>query len=229
MLLLLLLLPATTATTVTSASAASCVEFSVHSEYQSPIPGQSSNVVRWRFKESCLGAGGVMMEIDDSEQKVGCRAELYYNADWSLEQSDSFRWVRGEEVCSASQYDESKPVILGETIIPGDWLNRPLPFAYEAQKREVVVYEQIGTTRFAAYLKIQDQEISRAQARAQGMIRDNLQIGLDSSGRLYLVEVKRDSGNGTQELLMRQLWFEGDRFWLYEAKGGRQSWRVLEK
>jgi hypothetical protein len=202
--------------------------YEIISEYQSPVPGRAVNEVRWQFAGR-VTADGYMIEIEDLDQVVGCRAELYFSSNQVLEQADCFRWVKGAEVCSANQYDTKKPALLNASIIPGDWLNRPLPFVYQANKRKVVLYEQIGTSRFANYLIIQDRQISWQEALAQGMIRDDLQAGLAGADQFYLVEVSR-AGNGAKpDLLLQQLWLAGDNFWLYESKAGRRSWRLLQK
>ncbi len=202
--------------------------YEIISEYQSPVPGSAVNEVRWQFAGR-VTADGYMVEIEDLDQKVGCRAELYFSSNHVLEQADCFRWVKGAEVCSANQYDTKKPALLNATIIPGDWLNRPLPFVHQANKRKVVLYEQIGTSRFANYLIVQDRQISRQEALAQGMIRDDLQTGLAVAGQLYLVEISRAGNGASQDLLLQQLWRVGDNFWLYESKAGRSSWRLLQK
>ena len=227
--LLLLFLVAAAGLQVPVVRAQAGVIRTIISEYRSLIPGRANNQVRWQFKEYNRGAEGYEIEVEDQEQKVGCRAELYLSPARRLEQADCFRWVNRQEVCGANQYDPQKPALINATIIPGDWLNRELPFAPLPKKQKVVIYEQIGTSRFATYLEIQDRSISRAEARSQGLIRDDLQAGLSGSGDLYLVEVARDNGSGQPEIILRQLWLTGDSFWLYEAKGGRRSWRVLEK
>ena len=229
LLLLLLLLVVAAGLQVPVVRAQAEVTRTILSEYRSLIPGRANNQVRWQFKEYNLGAEGYEIEVEDQEQKVGCRAELYLNPARRLEQADCFRWVNRQEVCSAGQYDKHKPALLNATIIPGDWLNRELPFIPLEKERKTVVYEQIGTSRFATYLEIRDQLLSRAEARSRGLIRDDLQVNLPESGNLYLVEVLRDNGRGQPEVLLQQLWLTGDRFWLYEAKGGRRSWRVLGK
>ena len=227
LLLILLLIPVLQITTVRAENGFS---HTIVSEYQSLVPGRSANRVNWRFIQQNLGANGFLLAVEDLDQKVGCRAELYFNSSMALEQTDCFRWVNGEEVCSASQYDAAKPVILSSTIIPGDWLNWTLPFVYQAAKYEAVIYEQIGTARFATYLTIQDYPVSRSKAVAEGMIRSDLQPDLDASAKLCLVEITRNSGNhNSPELLLRQLWVTGDNFWVYEEKAGRRSWRVLKK
>jgi len=200
----------------------------IHSEYQSPMPGRSVNKVRWQFRQKAT-IGGYMVEIEDIDHKVGCRAELYFSKSQKLEQADCFRWVKDAEICSANRYDIKKPALLNATIIPGDWLNRSLPFVYQSAKRKDVLYEQVGTTRFANYLEVQDRKISREEALAQGMIRADLQPGLTAGGQLYLVAISRAGDGANQDLLLQQLWLAGDNFWLYESKAGRRSWRVLPK
>ena len=215
---------------VVAAGAENGFSYTIVSEYQGLVPGRSANQVHWQFNQHNLGADGFLFEVEDRDQKVGCRAEFYFSPTRSLEQADCFRWVNGEEVCSANQYDSAKPALLTYTIIPGDWINRPLPFVYDAVRREVVTYEQVGTARFAAYLSIQDRQISRAEAVAEGMINPDLQPGFAAKTNLYLVEITRAGANQDQpELLLQQLWVAGDNFWLYESKAGRRSWRVLKK
>ncbi len=215
---------------VTAVKAENEFSYAIVSEYQSLVPGRSVNNVHWRFNQQNLGADGFLFAVEDRDQKVGCRAEFYFSPVWALEQADCFRWVNDEEICSANQYDSAKPVLLSDTIIPGDWLNRPLPFVYGTTKREFVTYEQVGTARFASYLTIQDRQISRSEAVSEGMIRPDLQPGLSASANLYLVEITRGSSNQSQpELLLRQLWTASGNFWIYEAKSGRRSWRVLKK
>lgn len=199
------------------------------SEYRSPMPGRAVNEVRWQFVARATAEAGYMVEIEDIDQKVGCRAELYFSKSQKLEQADCFRWVKGAEVCSANRYDTKKPALLSATIIPGDWLNRPLPFVYQPAQRKVVLYEQIGTSRFANYLVVQDRKISRKEALAQGMIREDLQDSLDIDGQLYLVEISRKDDGVNQDSRLQQLWLAGDNFWLYESQAGRRSWRLLQK
>ncbi len=227
LLLVMLLIPVLFSNTL---AAAENVSYTVVSEYQSLIPGRVSNVVSWQFTESGVGENGFEVEIEDLAQKVGCRAELYFASNRVLEQADCFRWVNGEEICSANRYEVDKPAILSSTIIPGDWLNRPLPFVYNAGKRKFITYEQVGTTRFVTYLMVRDRRITLQEAISAGMIRDDLNMDSAVSGPLYLVEITANSGNGGQEkVLLQQLWVEGGVFWLYETKDGRRSWRVLQK
>ena len=203
-------------------------DLTVVSEYRSLVPGRPSNTVFWNFTEEILVEGGTMVEVRDRDQKMGCRAELFYNESQALVQADGYREVRGSEVCDARQYHAGKPAIMNHGIVPGDWLNRPLPFIVESKKREYIVCEQIGTARFAEYLEVQEKPISFAQALSAGMVRADLQDGLQEAEKLYLVEIKRRSGKDRMELLLQQLWAEDDRFWLFEAKNGRRSWRLVE-
>ena len=212
-----------------AAGAELVTKFTIHSEYQSPIPGLSVNIIIWDYEVSRQGDAGSIAIVYDQKQKVGCRAELYFAENRALRQADCYRLLRGEEVCSASQFALEKPALLSSTIIPGDWLNRPLPFSYVCEKSDYSVYEQIGSARFVAHLQVDDKPIRVSEARSAGMLREDLQDSLSGSENLYLVAVKRVGGDGSEELLLEQLWLEGDSFWLYEAKGGRRSWRVLEK
>lgn len=204
-------------------------DVSIVSEYQSPFPGQPLNTVFWDFIEVALADGGTMIEVQDRDQKMGCRAELYYDEKQALVQADAYRNVRGDEVCDARRYSAVKPAILSYSLVPGDWLNRSLPFAAVSEKREYAVYEQIGTARFTANLEVQERPVSFAQALSSGMIRNDLQGGLVKAEKLYIVEVKRRGGGGRLELVLQQLWMEGDRFWLFEAKNGRRSWRLAKE
>ncbi len=201
----------------------------VLSEYTSQIPGQLPTTVLWKFDRQSLESGGFKWKVQDSNEVVRCRAEFYFNVSGALEQADCYRKVQKDEICDARQYVVSRPALLNQTLIPGDWLNRSLPFVFEAGKRDMVLYEQIGTSRFANYIEIQDRRISRDEAFAKGLLRADLQFDLPASAELGLVEVRRVVDGDASDLLLQQLWLAGDNFWLYESKSGRRSWRVLQK
>lgn len=201
----------------------------VLSEYSNQMPRQQQATILWEFAQLSLVDGGFEWTVQDRDKLVRCRAELYFTASGALEQADCYREIQGEEISDARLYNINSLALLNQTLIPGDWLNRPLPFTYEAKKCDIVLYEQVGTTRFANYLEVQDRKISREEALGEGMIRKDLQAGLSDKGQLYLVEVRRASDSGNNDLLLQQLWLDGDNLWFYESKAGRRSWRILQK
>jgi hypothetical protein len=199
----------------------------VHSEYQSPVPGREKSTIWWIFKASESELGERQVFVKDYNARVQCRAELYYDQNNNLVQVDCYRQGREEEVCDAVNYDAVSPAIVNQSLVPGDWLNRELPFAPQNKACEYLVKEKIGVTIFSSHIKVVDEVVTLAEARALGMIKADNE-NLVQGQQLYLVSVKKVEG---LELVpvMQQLWAAGDRFWLYEEKDGRRSWRCQQK
>jgi len=205
------------------AVAAETHEWIVRSEYQSPVPGQEKSTIWWQFERQIL-AHGAQVLVTDLNGRVKTRAELYYNQENALFQADCYRQRRGEEVCDARIYDSSAPVLLDQSLVPGDWLNRSLPFVPQAGTSEFLVKTKIGTTGFSSHLLVTDTKLGLAEARTSGMI-NTVNETLARGQKLCLVTVRRVAGSNPDAVLLRQLWVPGDNFWIFEEKGGRRSWR----
>lgn len=200
----------------------------VRSEYQSPIPGRDKSTVWWQFERQILAHGEELVAVTDLNQRVRTRAELYYNQNNALSQVDCYRQLRGEEICDARLYDTGAPVLINQSLVPGDWLNRELPFVPRPEVGEYVVKEMIGTTGFSSRLLVQEREMALSEARSNGMIGSDNEALLQKQG-LYLVTVRKIIESRPDTVLLRQLWAVGDNFWLYEEKEGRRSWRCQQK
>ena len=201
----------------------------VRSEYQSPIPDRGKSTIWWRFVSRISASGEAQVAVTDLNERVKTRAELFYNQENVLLQVDCYRHRRGQEICDARLYDAGAPVIMNQSLIPGDWLNRQQPFAVREEASEYIVKERVGITVFSSHLLVTEKEIGLAEARSSGMIEsDNEALGRDK--KLRLVTVSKVMGADEERiLLMRQLWAVGDSFWLYEEKAGRRSWRCERK
>ena len=197
----------------------------VRSEYQSPIPGRGKSTIWWRFEPRHLLSGETQVLVTDLNARVEARVELYYDQENSLHQVDCYRYRRGEEICDARIYDVVSPVIMNQTMIPGDWLNRRLPFVDQEKVGEYFVKEKIGVTGFSSHFLVAEKGIGLAEAQSLGMISSDNELFMQDQ-RLRLVTVSKVMGSREDlTLIMRQLWAVGDNFWLYEEKGGRRSWR----
>ena len=195
----------------------------VRSEYQSPVPGRGKSTIWWRFESRYFANGEAQVAVSDVNGRIKARAEFYYDQAKGLVQVDCYRHLRGEEICDARIYDAGAPVIMNQTLIPGDWLNREQPFAVREEVKEYLVKEKVGVTGFSSRLSVQESELSLAEAIASGMVEADNELS-GQGKRLRLVTVTKVMGL-REEVLMRQLWAVGDDFWLYEEKGGRRSWR----
>ncbi len=195
----------------------------VRSEYQSPVPGRQKSTIWWQFQPQILG-DGVMVEVTDLNGRVKTRAELYFDQENALSQADCYRQRRGEEICDARIYDSSVPVLLNQSLVPGDWLNRGLPFVPQVDSVEYLIKTKIGTTGFSLHVLITDAMLDVAEARTMGMINSDNEALLHGQ-KLYLVTVRKVLGSNMDSVLLRQLWVSGDNFWIFEEKGGRRSWR----
>ena len=200
----------------------------VRSEYQSLMPGQSKTTVVWQFDRQLSADGDLKLLVYDRDNKVRCRAEFFFVSEGALVQADCYREVRGLEICDAKRYVATDPVLLTQTLIPGDWLNGPLPFVFDDEINTYTVRELIGTTTFTSHLKTRQKSISYNEAVATGMLKPDLQADEGKKNNLRLVRVARLCGD-REEVVLEQLWAEGDIFWLYEAKNERQSWRLADE
>ncbi|MEA3331986.1 MAG: hypothetical protein U9Q58_00105 [Pseudomonadota bacterium] len=199
----------------------------VQSEYRSLMTGQLTTVL-WQFEQHSLEGGGLMWGVHDRENNVRCRAELFFVSEGVLEQADCYREVCGQEICDARRYNVKDPVIMNQTLIPGDWLNGVSPFVLNDEIRQCVVRVLVGTTTFATHLKIRQKIISYDEAVMGGMIRVDLQAHFEKKNNLRLVSVVRLNG-ALEELEFVQLWAEGADFWLFESKKGRRSWCLVKE
>ncbi len=201
----------------------------VRSEYQSPIPGKEKSTIWWQFERQISAKGEARVLVTDLEGRVQSRAELYYDQNHELAQVDCYRQRRGEEIVDAQVYDVTAPVIIDQSLVPGDWLNREQPFAAQGNAQEYLIKEKIGTTVFSSRILVTEASVSLPEALAAGMIRSDNQ-GLAQGQLLRLVTVSKLMGTETElSPLMRQLWAVGDSFWLYEEKAGRRSWRCQKQ
>jgi len=201
----------------------------VHSEYQNPVPGSAKSTIWWRFERQILANGEARVLVTDLDGRVQSRAELYFDQNHALAQVDCYRQRRGEEIADARIYDIAAPVVMSQSLIPGDWLNRQQPFIARNLPHEYLVKEKIGTTVFSTRLLVTEEGVSLSEALAAGMIRSDNQ-GLVQDQVLRLVNVSKIMGTKADlSPLMRQLWVVGDSFWLYEEKAGRRSWRCQKQ
>lgn len=200
----------------------------VRSEYHSPIPGQGNSIIWWRFAPQGSESGVSEVLVTDLNDRVETRVELYYDHKNSLVQVDCYRQRRGEEVCDARIYDATAPVLMTQSLVPGDWLNRGLPFVPKTDVSEFLVKTKIGTTVFSSHLLVTDAETDMNDARSLGMINLDNEI-LVHGKKLYLVTVRRNLGLSQDTVVLRQLWVSGDDFWIFEERGNRRSWRVSQE
>lgn len=198
----------------------------IRSEFQSPVPGSKKSTTRWLFEKRILASDGTaLINVSELDGRAKVRAMFYYDLNKRLVQADYFRSAREGEICEAQSYDPSAPAIMNKTIIPGDWLNRELPFVERGRADEYHIVEKVGITGFSSHLIVEEREVSRELVIALGMLERDGEL-LNQAKNLCLVTVSKALGTGEEMVLMHQLWAVGDDFWLYEEKGGRRSWFV---
>jgi hypothetical protein len=202
----------------------------VRSEYQSPIPGRDKSTIRWHFERRVSAQGEVRVLVSDFDGRVQSRAELYFDRNHALVQVDCYRQRRGQEIVEARIYDIKAPAIMNQSLVPGDWLNRELPFIVREKANEYLVKEKVGAAVFSSHLLVTEESINWAEAQAAGMIGSDNHDLVASDRPLRLVTVSKIIDARTKAIpLLRQLWAVGDSFWLYEEKDGRHSWRCQQQ
>jgi len=198
-------------------------EYEVVSQYRNVIDGSVSNRISWRFVRSTGEDQDSMIMVDDTEKRVGARAELFLE-DGRVTKIANFRSVRGEEIVEMTEGSPSKPLLVDRCLAPVDWLNCPLPFDPEPIVDRFSISKTIGGARFGSVFTVRAQEVPEAEAVAKGWLTDDNHRFVIKGERLYLVQIDRLL-SGKSEPVLKQLWSRGGEFWLYEEKGRRSSWR----
>jgi hypothetical protein len=202
-------------------------EWRVHSHYRSPFPGKPDSEISWRFvyKDE---SGRVRVKVSDAAGRVQSWAVTTLGRDGRIVRLEIYRAVRGGVDRDELFFDPLVPVLLRGSLLPLDWFNLGTPFAPFAGERKCTIREHVAAARFVTHLQIRADEIPVTEAVAAGMVEPD-RVDELAGRRLFLVTAAR-LGNVTEPgieeaVLFRQLWVEGDTFWLYEEKGLRRSWR----
>ncbi|MCK5681317.1 hypothetical protein KAI46_10960 [bacterium] len=210
------------------AAASESVMWEVLSRYQSPVPMQPESEVKWLYEKRVFANNVATVSVRDSNNRLQCQLELRYNENGSLVEAVSCRIIRDEEICREKNYEADEPVLLNQTLIPGDWFNlepQSLVDCDWLQSRKVK--DRVGAVSFVDYLTIKKEAVTLGQALAGGMLnQENRQFAENKS--LYTLSLLRGEGE-KRSLVLRQLWAKDATFWLYEEKYGRRSWYLGSK
>ena len=199
----------------------------VLSRYQSPIPMQPESEVKWQYKKEMVG-NIATVSVSDVSKRLQCRIKLRYDEDGSLVWAESCRVIRGQEICSQKEYKVKVPALLSQTLIPGDCLNiDPQALAAGDWVKPCKIEDRVGATSFVDHITIKKEAVSIEQALAAGMlIQQNRQFA--ENKKLYTISLSRGEVE-SDGLVLRQLWAQDAKFWLYEVKDGRRSWYLGSK
>ena len=204
------------------AAASESAMWEVLSRYQSPVPMQPESEVKWQYVKEMEGNIATVL-VSDVSNSLQCRIKLRYNENGSLVWVKSCRIIRGRENCLEKYYESKVPALLNQTLIPGDCLNMdPQDLAAGDWVKSCKIEDQIGGTSFVDYLKIKKETVTLEQALTGGMLnQQNKQFA--ENKRLYILSLSRGEVENSG-LVLRQLWAQDAKFWLYEEKDGRCSW-----
>ncbi len=206
-----------------SGLAAESVKWKVVSVYQSPVPMQQESVVNWLYEKRITENKITTILVRDDSRRLQCQIELRYNKKGFLVWANYCQMIHGNEICREKNYDPEEPVLLNQTLIPGDHLNLRLESMADGDwTKDCKVREKVGNGIFVDYLTLKKELVTLDDAVASGMIsQKNMRFAQDKD--LYLLSLVRRGGvNG--ELVLQQLWVKDIKFWLYEKKDGRHSW-----
>ncbi len=198
----------------------------VKSTYTNPITGIMRPPIIWEFSSKINIAGGWQIIVKDVSNRIGYKSTLVFDKNRRLIQAEIIHNVRKKEKKITRHFDSNKPALMTNSIIPGSWINQPLP--WDGVSKSYIVNRKVGKfTTFAITLQIVSEIIDMETAKERAMLpNDASDILKDKS--LLLVSIKKILPDGTKEDQLQQLWSSDMPFWLYEATSIRKSWLLFE-
>lgn len=112
---------------------------------------------------------------------------------------------------------QSNPIFLSDGHpAPFDWID---PDAKETG--ELVSYKNAGGMTFKTVIKKEIEFLRTDQAVDAGYLNDENIIFAEPDKRYILINISKDG-----KVILRQVWQEGDKIWLYESTDLRTSFRI---
>lgn len=161
---------------------------------------------------------------------------------WSFTGTGKGYLVRGEdnpdnkaaEIINSNSGDPEKVILPGSDTISAEngfilSSGNPVPFDFispEFRKNTVFsISKKASGTVFTEKYSKKAVETTTDFARSQGwIIKENLNF-IRPEKKLYMFKI---IDLKTNDIVLEQLWQEGDAFWLYESSGNRFSHRIFE-
>ncbi|MFZ5569106.1 MAG: hypothetical protein ACOZF0_01785 [Thermodesulfobacteriota bacterium] len=177
----------------------------IRSRYLNPVTQAWDNEIKWRLVPRESGSYAVFR--NDQAQP-----------DLMLQYAATGRLMRIEDRLSGIYTHDTR----AEETITLSW-GYPFPLddlnPGDSGQTQAVSRKLVGDTGFAYHLDKETRPITLAEAVAREMIPPD-QAHVHTGRVLKLVSVHYG-----KSIRVRQLWAEGDRWWLYEDTGDRRSWR----
>ena len=181
----------------------------ISSVYLDSRTGQWASEVRWAFTE--ISEGEVRVTREGSEDPV---VLLEYDQGGRLQRVEK-RIGPGDKKIRVIEIPLA-PIVLSEGF--------PVPYddlaPHDDTIKDAVIKKQAGGATFSYKVRRETRDISLNEAMAENMVNEEMAGNLTGKG-LRLITVWKG-----EELLVRQLWPEGDSWWVYEETPLRKSWRV---
>jgi hypothetical protein len=179
--------------------------FTVRSEYKQASGDRWKQTVEWEFRPTDANRYQVFRFGDSAVQMI-----LTYDADGRLTLVEDHMSPANSRAIDPNQ----KLVLSWGYPIPYDNLNPTDDF-----NGTVNLTKTVDQTRFAYAVYREIRSVTGNDAVSAGMI-DADQVPMAADAEFTLITVSYQNS-----LLVRQLWAEGDSWWLYEETESRRSWR----
>jgi len=181
----------------------------VESMYRDSETQSWDRQVRWIFER--VGDHSVQVTAQGSPNPV-LRIE-YDNAGNLRGVKRRLNWPKQEEIILPA----GQPILLSHGYpVPYDFI---CPF--DDSVNTAVLRKKSGGVCFAQHVRRKVEQMTLEQALANHMIAQDGVSNLPPGCALRLVSVWRED-----HLLVKQLWCEGDHWWIYEETPFRKSWRL---
>lgn len=158
-------------------------------------------------KVSKEGSESLLLIKRDMNNRV---YDIEYKKDVSIRPSKA-------SATSKNSRAQSNPIFLSDGHpVPFDWVDPAV-----TDTCELTLYKTAGGMTFKTVLKKEIEVISRDHALSAGYLNDE-NMHFAKPDKVYLMINITKDGN----VIIRQLWQEGEKFWLYESTDLRTSFRI---
>lgn len=182
----------------------------IRSEYLNSRTQEWGNEVTWVFRQK--GGDRISVSRAGSEEPV---IVLTYDSSGRLGYIEK-RIPRGSRFVAIQEHPQG-PIVLSEGF--------PVPFddlsPFDDGLKEATIEKKAGTLTFSYRVTREVTRISHGDALSSGMVDPTMAKAMGGKGDLRLVTIRKAGG-----LVVKQLWAEGDAFWVYEETPVRRSRRV---
>jgi len=194
----------------------------IQSTYKALTPYEQSQTVIWKFSD-LHSKSTLHVRASDSKNSLSTSADLFFNLEGLLYKTIITHHLNDTDKAIQREYNPDAPALFPDSIVPVDWLNLNVTSIRDFPRSIRTLTRHSTDLNVSRKIRIIYQEITVSDAVEQGMLHPGfVNKYTDPLSLFILLNDKRHA----QEEVLRQLWAQGDFWWLFETNGFRTSLRL---